>query len=149
MLGLYSCTYLCHTEVRICQGLSRTGRSSLEMPQSKHKCRFHPGHPCTVVWKGGDYVWIQTSLYPRKETIYLSIFCDSDRLSGRTPALLKKVFQSKNCPYAFSLLPYILPLHFLCENSELGHYSALCKLKAWEWATQPCLCAVCWNPRNL
>lgn len=121
------------------------------MPQSKHKCHFHPGHPYTVIWKGGDcYVQIQTSLYPKKETTCLPTFCDSDRLSGRTPALLRQVFQRKTF---FMLLLYCyifyLSLQFLCENSELGHYTVLCKLKAWEWATQPCLRAVCRNPRNL
>lgn len=42
----------------------------------------------------------------------------------------------------FILCCYIFyfSLQFLCENSELGHYSVLCKLKALEWATQPCLC---------
>lgn len=62
----------------------------------------------------------------------------------------KRCFKAKSFLMLF-LCFYIfyLSLQFLCENSELGHYSVLCKLKAWEWATQPCLCAVCWNPRNL
>lgn len=98
----------------------------------------------TLIWKGGDfYVWIQTNLYPRKETICLSFFFffGSDRLSGRS---WKRCFKEKTFLMVFLCCSiFYLSLQFLWESSELGHYTVLCKLKEWEWTTQPCLYAVC------